>query len=521
MAAATNSRRLLFFLPLSGFFCSQALGYCSDCWCLPQWTHNSGYYCGYESWTGTSYGCDEECCQNRGLYCDDGCTGKAEWVKKDSRTSCSRECGGGTQKFNFACRGYWDQATCGDPDVTVDCYEEVWCYDYQCGEDPSDTLYECNTHACPSYSWSVSDWTTCSHSCGPDGVQSRTVECVEEATYSWNNEVVGDENCDSIKPAEQQSCNTHACPTYSWSVSDWTTCTHDCGPDGVQSRTVECVEEATYSWNNEVVGDENCDSVKPAEQQSCNTHACPSYTWSVSDWTTCTRECGPEGMQSRAVECMEESTYSGDSTVVGDENCGSSKPSEQQRCNTHACPPPPAPPAPILSGSCAQPHVVNLEAAGSEFVTEDIDTCPYSHAFGGSSYTAGPSFVIRLDSHFAARTFMVETLQATDYAYFDTMLFVSPSCSPEDVIASDDDGGSKTLSMLTFHAEAYQDVFIAVNGYSDGCGVMRVKLVLLPPPPPLPLSPLPSPPPSSPPSPSPLPPGMLCICFHTTCGTRI
>lgn len=108
------------------------------------------------------------------------------------------------------------------------------------------------------------------------------------------------------------------------------------------------------------------------------------------------------------------------------------------------------------AGSCAQPHVVDLEAAGSEFVTDDTDTCPYPHAFGDSTCPTGPSFVIRLESHFAARTIMVETLQATDGRDFDTVLLVSPSCSSVGIIASDDDGGSGLLSKLTFQVDAYQ-----------------------------------------------------------------
>ncbi|KAF5832336.1 hypothetical protein DUNSADRAFT_11778, partial [Dunaliella salina] len=134
--------------------------------------------------------------------------------------------------------------------------------------------------------------------------------------------------------------------------------------------------------------------------------------------------------------------------------------------------------------------------AGSEFVTDDTDTCPYPHAFGDSTCPTGPSFVVRLESHFAARTIIVETLQATDGRDFDTVLLVSPSCSSVDIIASDDDGGSGLLSKLTLQVDAYQDVFIAVNGYFDGCGLMRAKLVVLPSPPlPSPF-PLPLPPPS-------------------------
>ncbi|KAF5827243.1 hypothetical protein DUNSADRAFT_1072, partial [Dunaliella salina] len=49
-------------------------------------------------------------------------------------------------------------------------------------------------------------------------------------------------------------------------------------------------------------------------------------------------------------------------------------------------------------GSCTQPLVVDLAAAaGNELVTDDFNTCPYSHAFGTSSSSMGPSFVIQLE----------------------------------------------------------------------------------------------------------------------------
>lgn len=47
------------------------------------------------------------------FYCDDGCFLKAQWVRRDPRTRCSRECGGGWQTYNYRCEGYWYQQTCG------------------------------------------------------------------------------------------------------------------------------------------------------------------------------------------------------------------------------------------------------------------------------------------------------------------------------------------------------------------------------------------------------------------------
>ncbi|KAF5829614.1 hypothetical protein DUNSADRAFT_15833 [Dunaliella salina] len=191
-----------------------------SCGCIAQPSYNEGYLCGFQA-NGFTYGCDtvdtgyQECCRDKGSICDDGCVGKAEWVKKDPKAPCSKECGGGTQKFYFKCEGYWDQATCDDPNVNVNCDEAVTCVDTFCGEDPSDTDFECNTHPCLTYTWSVSEWTACTRECGPEGVQSRSVDCMQEPTDVSDASIVDDDNCGSNKPATQQSCNTNV---ECWSV---------------------------------------------------------------------------------------------------------------------------------------------------------------------------------------------------------------------------------------------------------------------------------------------------------------
>lgn len=96
------------------------------------------------------------------------------------------------------------------------------------------------------------------------------------------------------------------------------------------------------------------------------------------------------------------------------------------------------------------------DVAGNEFVTPDIDTCAFAHAFGDSRSDSGPSFVIELETHHVARTVVLETLPPGSGSYFDTMLFVSPTCSSDDIIARDDDGGPGLLSKLTFNLSANQ-----------------------------------------------------------------
>jgi len=69
-----------------------------------------------------------------------------------------------------------------------------------------------------------------------------------------------------------------------------------------------------------------------SESQSCNTHACETYSWYTFDWGKCSKECG-SGLQTRVVECRSDL----DNLVVDDSFCSDSKPSESQICNLNLC----------------------------------------------------------------------------------------------------------------------------------------------------------------------------------------
>lgn len=69
-----------------------------------------------------------------------------------------------------------------------------------------------------TYSWSSSDWSACTKTCG-GGTQDRTVQCLRNGTL-----VVADSYCAGAKPATSQSCNVQGCcPKYQYSKNG--TCT--------------------------------------------------------------------------------------------------------------------------------------------------------------------------------------------------------------------------------------------------------------------------------------------------------
>ncbi len=206
----------------------------------------------------------------------------------------------------------------------------------------------------------------------------RTVECREINTGQSADEG----NCTEAKPADSQPCNEQPCPVdcivSEW--NEWGTCSAICG-GGTQVRTrtiitppanggaecpalseeqacntqpciipIDCVVSAWSDWDTcsaicgggtqartrtIVTPPANGGAECPAlsEEQSCNTHACPVYGWVTGDWSECSKECGA-GTQMRTVECREINT--GQSADEG--NCTEAKPADSQPCNEQPCP---------------------------------------------------------------------------------------------------------------------------------------------------------------------------------------
>lgn len=234
------------------------------------------------------------------------------WDESDPWSTCDKACGGGNQTREVVCR---DTEGTKVPDKRCP------------GKKPS-TSQSCNNHNCDGdYNWLVGEYGQCSEICG-GGVQHRTVTCM----YKDNKTIGADSRCPSPKPQTSQTCNTQACSSgYTWKVSAWGQCSKECGT-GIRTRTVTCSDER----GNNAPSDTLCEGTRPAEQQTCNSHACgASHSWYSGDWGNCSKSCGG-GIQTRTVACMRDN-----GTFVDESNCSSAgtRPEDTKSCNTQACGP--------------------------------------------------------------------------------------------------------------------------------------------------------------------------------------
>ncbi|XP_006887346.1 PREDICTED: SCO-spondin [Elephantulus edwardii] len=189
----------------------------------------------------------------------------------------------------------------------------------------------CTTQPCPPpahCAWSGwSAWSTCSHSCGPGGQQSRfrsstsgswAPECREEQSQSQpcvqspcpplcvqNSRLrtLGDhwlqESCEqcSCTPEGVMCDDTGCAASDAWtSWSSWSSCPVSCGGSS-QVRTRACTSSAS------IPGGRPC-SGPDSEVQSCGQQPCPGLpeVCSWGPWGLCSQSCGP-GLASRSGVC--------------------------------------------------------------------------------------------------------------------------------------------------------------------------------------------------------------------------
>ena len=92
-----------------------------------------------------------------------------------------------------------------------------------------------------SYRW-VETPGECSEECG-SGVQPVGYECYSINSRTSESLFVESFMCKSSRPRSyQQSCNKKDCPP-KWIGGDWSPCSEKCGPDGIQTRNMNCFQK--------------------------------------------------------------------------------------------------------------------------------------------------------------------------------------------------------------------------------------------------------------------------------------
>lgn len=173
-----------------------------------------------------------------------------------------------------------------------------------------------------SYTWILSDWSSCSHMC--QGVMQRRAEC----RSTEHKDVVSDDYCQhEQRPDEHtRSCNTDC--ILKWHLASKTECSNHCG-SGIQTSTFHCgqISNKTF-WKLPPHACSHLD--RPKETEPC-IGPCDNAHWSYNDWDTCSVTCGG-GIQTRTAKCIDSNNR-----VVSDNNCKT--PSILKRlCGQDACP---------------------------------------------------------------------------------------------------------------------------------------------------------------------------------------
>ncbi|XP_041417069.1 A disintegrin and metalloproteinase with thrombospondin motifs 18 [Xenopus laevis] len=237
-------------------------------------------------------------------------------------SGCSVTCGGGHMMAKLVCLQ--------DHQIQVD--SSLCAFKSK----PHSGTKVCNDQPCPAY-WSVSDWSSCSVSCG-GGQQTRQIQCVQKSTMQTEM-LVGHSQCPVITPSQVQACNIQDCPA-EWSSGPWSQCSRSCGK-GLKKREVFC--RNMNSGKYKILPENLCPmQSKPESSETCMLARCQKHEklqWAISAWTECSATCGP-GMKKRELKCVEKDS-NGKLIPFPLKRCRSVKKVNialEQPCNSAPCP---------------------------------------------------------------------------------------------------------------------------------------------------------------------------------------
>ncbi|CAD6233944.1 GSCOCG00007421001-RA-CDS [Cotesia congregata] len=178
-----------------------------------------------------------------------------------------------------------------------------------------------------SYTWILSDWSSCSHMC--QGNKQRRAEC----RNTEHKDVVSDDYCrrEERPQEESQLCNTHC--ILQWQLTPKSECSKHCGP-GTQMVSSRCFQVILNSPNQSprLLKDYACTHLeRPSDIRPC-VGPCDDVRWSYSDWGTCSVTCGG-GVQIRTAKCIDSN-----GVEVAERTCNASEKILKRFCGSEACP---------------------------------------------------------------------------------------------------------------------------------------------------------------------------------------
>ncbi|XP_034187688.1 A disintegrin and metalloproteinase with thrombospondin motifs 9 isoform X1 [Osmia lignaria lignaria] len=186
--------------------------------------------------------------------------------------------------------------------------------------------YTVPKHILHSYTWILSDWSECTHTC--QGMKYRKAEC----RSTENKDVVPDDYCHNTEKLREESqiCNNHC--TLKWEITSVSECSSQCGP-GTRTVTSRCLQKLINSDHPpRPIPTRACAHLpRPSEKEPC-IGPCANVHWNYSKWSTCSVTCGG-GVQYRTAVCVDSNWRR-----VSDESCARQEKHLKRICGQDPCP---------------------------------------------------------------------------------------------------------------------------------------------------------------------------------------